>query len=61
MSDCAIVARDAILNNFAHIDEGMISTIRDMDQNLLNVDVLLYRRHCNTCANVFFILVEAKQ
>ena len=27
--------------------------IRDMDHNLSTIDVVLYRRHCDICANYF--------
>ena len=34
-------------------------SIRDVDKNLSNVDVVLYRRRCDICADDFYILVEA--
>ena len=52
---CVIGLWDAILKKIARgrgSDIGCHS-IRDIDQNLSNVDVVLYRRHCDFCAGDF--------
>ena len=70
MVDCIIGSREAILKISAHgrWDEGVISAITlhqgyTVDQNLSNVNVVLYRRHCVICPTdfLFFILIEAKK
>ena len=60
--DCIIGSWEAIFKVSAHgwtvagqgSDIGHRS-VRDVDSNLSNVDVVLYRRHCDICGDVFFI------
>ena len=33
-------------------------SIRDVDQNLSSVDVVLYRRHCDICANDLIMILD---